>query len=426
VEEQLLGAESLGIGGADEPERFGGDFPAFVVGKTSAPPGVQGGVFPAHFLTPEQPQEGGEVEFVSLGPGPDAGAEGIVHVRESGPHGVAEAPEVRGVECLLVAAESLDLEPRAFLPVGGGRDGIGEADAETSPGEKGVGDFLQAGDGLESLSFPEIERDSVDEGIACGPEVFLAQLPPNQLPAENADVPAPVGHGGQAEGEECSPRGAAPVLPEGPGAVFEDVPGDILFREKEAPQKRVLDAADAGGTVGGEDVLGDPEENGGLRPGLDTLGGVEVHFVPVEVGIIGAGHAGVDADGVPGDDLGLVGHEGPGVEGGLAVEQENVPVADVAVDDHPDLEGGGGDAQVVAAPSLAHIGGVPVGDDLLHPFFIPESHLEGHGEGAGDLLGHAHLVRPETVVAHDDGAGRLVHPLPHEVSSGVRCKYPTM
>ena len=68
-----------------------------------------------------------------------------------------------------------------------------------------------------------------------------------------------------------------------------------------------------------------------LREGLHGLRDMEVHLVPVEVCIVGAGVAEVHPEGGPGQDLHSVAHHTHLVEGGLSVEDHQVPVPHVSL-----------------------------------------------------------------------------------------------
>ena len=80
-----------------------------------------------------------------------------------------------------------------------------------------------------------------------------------------------------------------------------------------------------------DDLPGSEMDVEDLRPGLHGLRYVQVHLVPVEVGVVGRGVAQVHAEGGPREDLHLVAHHTHLVEGGLTVEHNKVAVSDVTL-----------------------------------------------------------------------------------------------
>jgi hypothetical protein len=65
---------------------------------------------------------------------------------------------------------------------------------------------------------------------------------------------------------------------------------------------------------------------------------VQVHFVPIKVGVVRRADAFIEAEGAVGHDAGAVRHDGELVEGGLAVEKHHVAVAHVALHKVADLQ----------------------------------------------------------------------------------------
>jgi hypothetical protein len=75
-----------------------------------------------------------------------------------------------------------------------------------------------------------------------------------------------------------------------------------------------------------------------FRLGLITLRSVHVHFVTVEVGVVGCGDGEIQTEGGIGQDPHLVAHHGTSVEGWLTVEDHEVTVHDMTFDHHAVVE----------------------------------------------------------------------------------------
>eukprot|EP00951_Prasinocladus_malaysianus_P036785 scaffold390002_cov34-Prasinocladus_malaysianus.AAC.1 len=67
---------------------------------------------------------------------------------------------------------------------------------------------------------------------------------------------------------------------------------------------------------------------------------VKVHLVAVKVGVVWVADALVEAEGAPGHNAGLVSHDGHAMQAGLAVEQHDVAILQVALHNVPNLAHG--------------------------------------------------------------------------------------
>ena len=76
------------------------------------------------------------------------------------------------------------------------------------------------------------------------------------------------------------------------------------------------------------------------RRGRTHLRNVDVHFVSVEIGIVGRGAGEVQSERGVVEDADAVTHDGHLVQRRLAVEEDDVAVVDVALDDHALLQRG--------------------------------------------------------------------------------------
>ena len=208
------------------------------------------------------------------------------------------------------------------------------------------------------------------------------------------------------------------------------VPGEpgVPGGEQEGGRQEVLGRRDQDLPVfGGGQVGGDAHQAGRLRPGLLRLGDVQVHFVAIKVGVVGRAHALVEAKGAPGHDAGGVGHDGLAVQGGLAVEEDGVPVVQVALH-HVARAQLGRDAAAVAvlqepAPAVreAHkVGARPAahaGEDAgAQVGQVVRGDAGRVGQGHGDGAGDAHLADAQVGVGRDDGAGGKVDALARQVA----------
>ena len=175
-------------------------------------------------------------------------------------------------------------------------------------------------------------------------------------------------------------------------------------------------SADDGSTEPRRDELcPDRHQHLSLRSTLGILGHVKVHLVPVEVSVIGGAGGGIDPERIVGQDLDPVAHDGLPMERGLAVEQHDVPVPQVAFHDVAHLELFGqllfhviGDAlppsvgadDIVCAlqflgtvhHQVAEVVDVPLADDL----WIGQFH--------GNALRYTHLADGEAGVGGDHRA----------------------
>ena len=158
---------------------------------------------------------------------------------------------------------------------------------------------------------------------------------------------------------------------------------------------------------------------------------MEVHLVAVKVCVVGSCDAEVEAEGGEGHDASAVPHHGHLVEGGLAVEDDDVACHEVALDD--------GAAGLYLSPEVpacleavlclgaieaddcdALCAGVLVGaglDEALELADVERVDVLGDGECNGDGDRHAHLVDVEVGVRRDNSAPAEVHALSHEVSA---------
>src|SRR5581483_2938253 len=211
----------------------------------------------------------------------------------------------------------------------------------------------------------------------------------------------------------------------------------LAERRDERARDLVVDGADDGAAEAGrQDVLLDAHEDLGLGARLLALEDVHVHLVAVEVRVVGRAHREVDAERLPRHDLDLVRHHRHAVQRGLAVEQHDVAVHEVALDheaglealrhlrgvDVRDLEAAAVGAEDVVDAGLvdaAHAGGGAraAGDQLLDLLVVVRRDLDGDRQFARGLHGDAHVVDADVGVGRDHRAGAEVDALAGEVAA---------
>lgn len=130
-----------------------------------------------------------------------------------------------------------------------------------------------------------------------------------------------------------------------------------------------------------------------LSLGLLALRHVHVHFIAVEVGVVGGGHAQVESEGRKWEYFDAVAHHAHFVERWLAVEQHDVVGDDVAFHYVPDVQVA---VQVNALGQVDHhaiflydvvgtrVYSGPVVDELLQPEFVPVVDCFGEGQMPGN------------------------------------------
>mmetsp|Transcript_19703 Transcript_19703/g.55021 ORF Transcript_19703/g.55021 Transcript_19703/m.55021 type:complete len:611 (-) Transcript_19703:453-2285(-) len=163
----------------------------------------------------------------------------------------------------------------------------------------------------------------------------------------------------------------------------------------------------------------------GFGPCGNGLRNVEIHFVSVEIGIVGRRTTEIQSKGRPVQHLDAVSHDTHLMQGGLSIEQNHVVVAQLAFDDPaggqqefrlvlnvPQID----TSSVVADNVLrSGMGGRPVCHQLAQ--FVD---VKG-GDPIGDRQVHSHgsrnpdLVNSQVGIGGNDGARRKVDTLSHEV-----------
>jgi hypothetical protein len=161
----------------------------------------------------------------------------------------------------------------------------------------------------------------------------------------------------------------------------------------------------------------DEEENLGLRATFFGLRDVNIHFIAIEVGVIGAADLEIEAEGTIGHDAYEMGHNRHAMEGGLAIKEDNVAIAQVTFDgitlfevfregreisDIAEVE-----AAAIRADNVIGAGETfrALHDQLLHLLNIPLGDAFGNGEDASDFLGDPHFVNREVGIRRNDGPG---------------------
>jgi len=202
---------------------------------------------------------------------------------------------------------------------------------------------------------------------------------------------------------------------------------------------------------------------------LDIRGAVQVHFVSVEVGVEALGHGKIHADGFGRTKDDFLGDHGSLVEGGLAVQEEDIAVLQLTFHDIPYLGHERSrfmvldilEEQTVSIESVSrpegeqvcffddrdpfsltqkeiavhesrplfsgcvlHVDPVLISEDgvnfsLLDPltYLVPVVlvNTDGIAEDISDDVRHGDLVDGQSGVRANDAARRLVHPFAHEV-----------
>ena len=80
-----------------------------------------------------------------------------------------------------------------------------------------------------------------------------------------------------------------------------------------------------------DDLSGTTQSSDDLGLGLQGLGRMQVHLVPIKVSIVGRGDGEVETEGAEGHHADTVAHHGHFVQGGLSVEDDQVAVGQVAL-----------------------------------------------------------------------------------------------
>ena len=187
----------------------------------------------------------------------------------------------------------------------------------------------------------------------------------------------------------------------------------VSLRDEAAAQQRVLhDAHDRPVGLRRDEVAERGHEFFGLHDGGDGLQRVHVHLIPVEIGVVWRRARQVHAERGVVQDFGTVTHDGHLMQGGLAVKQDVVAVAKVALHNPPLLKlqvaGGGDKAQVMAGAVTVNdipspwVGVRAILNQLLQLSFVESMHSLWNGEGARDGAGHAHLLDADAGVGGND------------------------
>mmetsp|Transcript_41853 Transcript_41853/g.107090 ORF Transcript_41853/g.107090 Transcript_41853/m.107090 type:complete len:579 (+) Transcript_41853:833-2569(+) len=180
--------------------------------------------------------------------------------------------------------------------------------------------------------------------------------------------------------------------------------------------------------LGGCQVVHDAHQRQRLRARLLCLRHVQVHFVPIKVGIVGVADALVEAEGAPGHDARAVCHDGHAVQAGLAVEEHHVAISQVALHDvaHLELRRDALAVAILEEPLAAigeqHKPGARVRGDAIHDALpqaldVVRGDALGVRERSGHLDGDAYLVDADVGVGGDDSSAAEVDALAAEVAA---------
>eukprot|EP00958_Prasinococcus_capsulatus_P026051 scaffold4543_cov350-Prasinococcus_capsulatus_cf.AAC.1 len=308
-----------------------------------------------------------------------------------------------------------------------------------------------------------LQPGGVDQAALLGAHRVLAHDAREQLPLVDQHLRVPGGevvrlavlvprrhaphvHLGQDEGEHLLARPQRARLEDGgdghaPVKVLHPhhrVHHHVLLQEGVAlaqlatPQQGVLDDAHHGAVgLRRHDAPRGHHHLLRLGAGLEGLRHVQVHLVPVEVGVVRGGAAEVEAEGGVGQHAHFVAHDGHLVQRGLPVEEHEVAVLQVALHLEAVLEAAVAGALVQVAQVEAHAvladdeagAHLPVGGvrahrhELLQALDVVGGDRLRHGQVARDGPGHAHLVHRDVGVGRDHRARREVDALAHQVAA---------
>mmetsp|Transcript_69402 Transcript_69402/g.196752 ORF Transcript_69402/g.196752 Transcript_69402/m.196752 type:complete len:322 (+) Transcript_69402:2868-3833(+) len=169
----------------------------------------------------------------------------------------------------------------------------------------------------------------------------------------------------------------------------------------------------------------------GLCAGLLSLRQVQVHLVPVEVGVVGGAHALIETQRAPWHDLRPVGHDRQSVQRGLAIEEHDVAIPHVAV--HcgavlqairqltPEILSKGSEelpaAVLEADEARARVLLGPMPDGLPEALYVRRADLLRERHPLGDPFGHHYLLHADIRVGRYDRAPREVHTLSIQIAA---------
>lgn len=191
-----------------------------------------------------------------------------------------------------------------------------------------------------------------------------------------------------------------------------------------------MNSADDGTTVfGGNNMVLDEEKDLSFGTTFFRLWDMDIHFIAIEVCVIGRSDLEVETESAVGHDTDQVGHYGHTVEGGLAIKEDDITIAEVAFDDElrGEVFGDGGAISDIAEINAAAVGADDIvgarkaigtdEDQVFHAFHVPFSDTFGNGEGTSDFEWDANFIDAEIGIRTDNGASREINAFTGEVAA---------